>query len=66
MLLLESAGAGTSRLARRLATTVLAMTLAEAFDTVRIHRAAGLTGDRMACATARPCRIPTSPWPMEG
>jgi hypothetical protein len=42
------------------------MTLAEALDTTRIHRVAGLTGDRMACATARPCRIPTSPWPMEG
>jgi predicted ATPase with chaperone activity len=64
-LLLGPPGAGESMLAR-LTTILPEMTLAEAFDTIRIHRVTGLTGDRMACVTARPCRIPTSPWPMEG
>jgi predicted ATPase with chaperone activity len=35
-------------LARRLTTMLQAMTLAEAMETTRIHRVAGLTGDRMA------------------
>jgi magnesium chelatase family protein len=40
-------------------TTILpAMTLAEAIDTTRIHRVAGLTGDRTAWVTTRPCRAP--------
>jgi magnesium chelatase family protein len=34
------------------------MTLAEAIDTTRIHRVAGLTGDRTAWVTTRPCRAP--------
>ena len=51
-------GAGTSRLARRLTTTLLAMTLAEALETTRIHRVAGPTGDRTAVVTTRPCRAP--------
>ncbi len=34
------------------------MTLAEAIDTTRIHRVAGLTGRRTAFVTARPCRAP--------
>jgi magnesium chelatase family protein len=34
---------------------MLAMTLAEA---MRIHRVAGLTGDRTAFVTSRPCRAP--------
>jgi magnesium chelatase family protein len=34
------------------------MTLAEALDTTRIHRVAGLTGARTALVTTRPCRAP--------
>jgi len=43
-------------LARRLTTILPAMTLAEAIETTRIHRVAGLTGDRTALVTTRPCR----------
>jgi hypothetical protein len=40
-------------------TTILPeMTLAEAIDTTRIHRVAGLTGRRTAVVTTRPCRAP--------
>jgi magnesium chelatase family protein len=45
-------------LARRLITILPAMTLAEALDITRIHRVAGLTGDRTAWVTTRPCRAP--------
>ena len=48
-------------LARRLTTILPAMTLAEAIETTRIHRVAGLTGDRTALVTARPCRAPHHP-----
>jgi magnesium chelatase family protein len=34
------------------------MPLAEAIETTRIHRVAGLTGDRTALVTTRPCRAP--------
>ena len=51
-------GAGKSRLARRLTTILPAMTLAEALETTRLHRVAGLTGARPAVVTARPCRAP--------
>jgi magnesium chelatase family protein len=34
------------------------MTLAEAIETTRIHGVAGLTGDRTAWVTTRPCRAP--------
>jgi magnesium chelatase family protein len=34
------------------------MTLAEAMETTRIHRVAGLTGARTASVTTRPCRAP--------
>jgi magnesium chelatase family protein len=34
------------------------MTLAEAIETTRIHRVAGLTGARTAVVTTRPCRAP--------
>jgi magnesium chelatase family protein len=34
------------------------MTLAEALETTRIHRVAGLTGDRTTLVTTRPCRAP--------
>jgi hypothetical protein len=43
-------------LARRLTTILPAMMLAEAIETTRIHRVAGLTGDRTALVTTRPCR----------
>jgi magnesium chelatase family protein len=43
-------------LARRLTTMLPAMSLAEALETTRIHRVAGLTGARTAVVTTRPCR----------
>jgi len=43
-------------LARRLTTIVPGTSLAEAIETTRIHRVAGLTGDRTAWVTTRPCR----------
>jgi Magnesium chelatase, subunit ChlI len=46
------------RLARRLTTILPTMTLAETIETTRIHRVVGLTGDRTASVTARPCREP--------
>jgi magnesium chelatase family protein len=58
VMIIPPPGAGTSRLARRLTTTLLAMTLAEALETTRIHRVAGPTGDRTAVVTTRPCRAP--------
>jgi magnesium chelatase family protein len=45
-------------LARRLTTLLPAMSLAEAIETTRIHHVAGLTGDRTAWVTTRPCRAP--------
>jgi magnesium chelatase family protein len=45
-------------LARRLTTILPAMTLAEAIETTRIYRVAGLTGDRTALVTTRPFRAP--------
>jgi magnesium chelatase family protein len=45
-------------LARRLTTILPAMPLAEAIETTRIHRVTGLTGDRTALVTTRPCRAP--------
>jgi hypothetical protein len=41
-------------LARRLITILPEMTLAEALETTRIHRVAGLTGARTAVVTTRP------------
>src|SRR5215510_11949870 len=58
LLLLGPPGAGKSMLARRLTTMLPAMTLAEAIETTRIHRVAGLTGDRTALVTTRPFRAP--------
>ena len=58
ILLLGPPGAGKSMLARRLTTILPAMTLAEAIETTRIHSVAGLTGDRTALVTTRPCRAP--------
>jgi magnesium chelatase family protein len=45
-------------LARRLTTILPAMTLAQPIETTRIHSVAGLTGDRTAWVTTRPCRAP--------
>jgi magnesium chelatase family protein len=56
--LLGPPGAGKSMLARRLTTILPAMTLAEAIETTRIHRVAGLTGGRTALVTTRPFRAP--------
>jgi magnesium chelatase family protein len=44
--------------ARRLTTILPAMTLAEVIETTRIHRVAGLTGDRTAFVATRPFRAP--------
>jgi magnesium chelatase family protein len=61
-------------LARQLTTILPAMTLAEAVETTRIHRVAGLTGHRTALVMTRPCRalhhtisdagrgVPGAPW----
>jgi magnesium chelatase family protein len=48
-------------LARRLTTILPSMTLAEALETTRIHRVAGLTGDRTARVPTRPFRAPHHP-----
>jgi magnesium chelatase family protein len=45
-------------LARRLTTILPAMTLPKAIETTCIQRVAGLTGDRTALVTTRPCRAP--------
>jgi magnesium chelatase family protein len=45
-------------LARRLTTILPAMPLAEAIETMRVHRVAGLTGDLTALVTTCPCRAP--------
>jgi magnesium chelatase family protein len=45
-------------LARRLTMILPAMALPEAIETTRIHRIAGLTGDRTAFVTTRPFRAP--------
>jgi magnesium chelatase family protein len=53
-------------LARRLTTILPAMMLAEAIDTTRIHRVAGLTGDRTALVTTRRFARPIIPFRMWG
>jgi predicted ATPase with chaperone activity len=45
-------------LARRLNTILPAMPLAEAIETTRIPRVAGITGDRTTLVTTRRCRGP--------
>jgi magnesium chelatase family protein len=45
-------------LARRLTTILPAMTLAEAIETTRIPRVAGLTGARTGLVTPYPFRTP--------
>jgi magnesium chelatase family protein len=51
-------GAGQSMLARRLTTILPAITLAEAIETTRIHRVAGLTGERTDVTVANLGRVP--------
>jgi Magnesium chelatase, subunit ChlI len=51
----------SSALARRPTSILPAMTLAEAIETTRIYRVAGLTGDRTALVTTRSCRAPHHP-----
>jgi magnesium chelatase family protein len=48
VLIIGPPGVGKSRLACRLTTILPAMSLAEAIETTRIHRVAGLTGNRTA------------------
>src|SRR5262249_49838486 len=57
-------GSGKSRLARRLTTLLPAISLADARETTRIDRVAGLTRGRIAVVTTRPFRAPTTPSPM--
>jgi magnesium chelatase family protein len=57
LLLIGPPSAGKSMLARRLTTILPAMTLAEALEARRIHRVAGLTGDRTAFATVYPASV---------
>jgi magnesium chelatase family protein len=64
--MLGSPGTGKSSLARRLTTILPAMPLAEAVETTRIHRVAGLTGARTAVITMRPCCALTTPPRMWG
>jgi magnesium chelatase family protein len=45
----------------RLTTILPATTLAEAIETTRIYRVAGLTGDRTALVMSRPFRAPHHP-----
>src|SRR5687767_12487374 len=59
--MLGSPGLGKSMLARRLATILPDMTLAEALETTRIHRVAGLTGRHAAFVTTRLFRAPHHP-----
>jgi len=61
VLLIGPPGARKSMLAHRLTTILPAMTLVEAIDTTRIHRVAGLTGDRAAFVTTWPFRAPHHP-----
>jgi magnesium chelatase family protein len=56
--MLWAPGAGPSTRTRGLSPILSAMTLAEAIEATRIHRVAGLTGDRTALVTTRPCRAP--------
>jgi hypothetical protein len=51
-------GGGEIDVSTRLATILPDLPLAEALDTTRIHRVAGLTGRRPAVVTTRPFRSP--------
>ncbi len=53
-------------LARRLTTSLQAMTLAEALEPTRLHSVAGRTGDRTAFVTTRPFRAPHHTLPDVG
>jgi magnesium chelatase family protein len=54
-------GARHGRCAVTVRLRLPAMSLAEALETTCIHRVAGLTGDRTAWVTTRPCRAPHHP-----
>jgi magnesium chelatase family protein len=56
--MLEMLGMGMASLGRRLTPILLAKLVAEAIETTRFHNIAGLTGDRTAWITTRPCRAP--------
>jgi magnesium chelatase family protein len=56
--MLGSPGVGESMLARRLATMLPIVSLAEAIAAIRIHRIAGVTGWQTVYDTTRPCRAP--------
>jgi magnesium chelatase family protein len=56
--MLETLGMGMASLGRRLTPILLAKLVAEAIETTRIHRVAGLTGARTALVTTCPCRAP--------
>jgi predicted ATPase with chaperone activity len=51
-------GAGQSVLAQSLTTILLDIPFPEALKTTAIYRIAGLTGERTALVTTRPCRAP--------
>jgi hypothetical protein len=52
---LRAADMAICRRARHLTAILPAMTVAEALETTRIHRVAGVTGDSTAQMTIRPC-----------
>jgi hypothetical protein len=60
-LMLDTRGMGRANLGRRLTPILPAKLVPEAIETTRIHRVAGLTGDRTALVTTRPCRAPHHP-----
>jgi predicted ATPase with chaperone activity len=51
-------------LARHLITILPEITLAEAIDTISVHRVAGRTGARTALGTTRSCCAPITPSQM--
>jgi hypothetical protein len=55
---LDTLGMGMASLGRRLTPILIAKLVAEALETTRIHRLAGLTGTCTALVTMRPFRAP--------
>jgi hypothetical protein len=58
--------AGDPRHVHRLTIILPEVTLEGALETTRIHSVAGLTGDRTALVTTRPCRAPIIRFPTRG